>query len=352
GQGGQGILLPGVPGVPAAKVVILGGGVAGTNAGRMAMGMEAYVTVIDRSLPRLYELDLQFGSQLHTLYATVENIEREVVAADLVIGAVLIPGASAPKLVSREMVRAMRPGSVLVDIAIDQGGCCGPLLGSLRSARLDAEVGAAVLGPALLGVLTARRLLLAVADDRDAVGPHAVGDEVVHRGLGPAIAEGQVVFAGATLVGVTLDQDQMVGVRLEPLRIGVEHRRSFRADLGAIERKVDVLQLDRRNELTRGRAPPHPGAPTPRPGIRAHSHGGPTTAAVRRLARDAGLRRARLRRATGEDKRHYSQQRHHRLPSPSAHGSSFGLCRRHRRPAREQKGGGKLHGGCRARRGA
>src|SRR5436190_4166065 len=122
-QGGIGVLLGGVPGVPAAKVVILGGGVSGTNAARMAMGMEAYVTVIDRSLPRLYELDLQFGSQLHTLYATVENIEREVVAADLVIGAVLIPGASAPKLVSREMVRAMRPGSVLVDIAIDQGGC-------------------------------------------------------------------------------------------------------------------------------------------------------------------------------------------------------------------------------------
>src|SRR2546429_5784243 len=121
GQGGQGILLAGVPGVPAAKVVILGGGVAGTNAARMAMGMEAYVTVIDKSLPRLYELDLQFGSQLHTLYATVENIEREVVAADPVIGAGLIPGASAPKLVSREMVRAMRPGSVLVDIAIDQG---------------------------------------------------------------------------------------------------------------------------------------------------------------------------------------------------------------------------------------
>jgi alanine dehydrogenase len=123
GQGGQGILLGGVPGVAAAKVVILGGGVAGTNAARMAMGMEAYVTVIDKSLPRLYELDLQFGSQLHTLYSTVESIEREVLAADLVIGAVLLPGAAAPKLVSREMVRAMRPGSVLVDIAIDQGGC-------------------------------------------------------------------------------------------------------------------------------------------------------------------------------------------------------------------------------------
>jgi alanine dehydrogenase len=122
-QGGIGVLLGGVPGVPAAKVVILGGGVAGTNAARMAMGMEAYVTVIDRSLPRLYELDLQFGAQLHTLYATLENIEREVAAADLVIGAVLVPGAAAPKLVTRDLVREMRPGTVIVDISIDQGGC-------------------------------------------------------------------------------------------------------------------------------------------------------------------------------------------------------------------------------------
>jgi len=122
-QGGIGVLLGGVPGVPAAKVVILGGGVAGTNAARMAMGMEAYVTVIDKSLPRLYELDLQFGAQLHTLFSTMENIEREVAAADLVIGAVLIPGATAPKLVSRELVRAMKPGAVVVDVSIDQGGC-------------------------------------------------------------------------------------------------------------------------------------------------------------------------------------------------------------------------------------
>ena len=122
-QGGIGVLLGGVPGVPAAKVVILGGGVAGTNAARMAMGLEAYVTVIDKSLQRLYELDLQFGAQLHTLFSTMENIEREVVAADLVIGAVLIPGAAAPKLVSRELVRAMKPGAVVVDISIDQGGC-------------------------------------------------------------------------------------------------------------------------------------------------------------------------------------------------------------------------------------
>ncbi len=122
-QGGRGILLGGVPGVPAAKVVILGGGVAGTNAARMAMGVEAWVTVIDKSLSRLYELDLQFGSQLHTLFSTVDNIEKEVLPADLVIGAVLIPGAAAPKLVSRDMVHRMRPGSVLVDISIDQGGC-------------------------------------------------------------------------------------------------------------------------------------------------------------------------------------------------------------------------------------
>jgi alanine dehydrogenase len=123
GQGGSGMLLGGVPGVAAARVVIIGGGVSGTNAARMAMGMEAHVTVIDRSLERLNELDLQFGAMLNTIYATVDAIERHVIGADLVIGAVLVPGAAAPKLVSREMVRQMRPGSALVDIAIDQGGC-------------------------------------------------------------------------------------------------------------------------------------------------------------------------------------------------------------------------------------
>jgi alanine dehydrogenase len=122
-QGGIGVLLGGVPGVAAAKVVILGGGVAGTNAARMAMGLEAYVTVIDKSLPRLYELDMQFGARLHTLFATIETIEREVAAADLVIGAVLVPGGAAPKLVSRALVQAMKRGAVIVDISIDQGGC-------------------------------------------------------------------------------------------------------------------------------------------------------------------------------------------------------------------------------------
>lgn len=122
-QGGSGMLLGGVPGVAASRVVIIGGGVSGTNAARMAMGMEAHVTVIDRSLERLYELDLQFGPMLNTIYSTVDAIERHVTGADLVIGAVLVPGAAAPKLVTRDMVKQMRPGSVLVDIAIDQGGC-------------------------------------------------------------------------------------------------------------------------------------------------------------------------------------------------------------------------------------
>ncbi|MFO1035269.1 MAG: alanine dehydrogenase [Geminicoccaceae bacterium] len=122
-QGGAGLLLGGVPGVPAARVVIIGGGVAGTNAARMAMGMEAHVTVIDRSLERLYELDLQFGPKLNTIFSTTDAIEQHVVGADLVVGAVLLPGASAPKLVKRDMIRQMRPGSVFVDIAIDQGGC-------------------------------------------------------------------------------------------------------------------------------------------------------------------------------------------------------------------------------------
>jgi alanine dehydrogenase len=121
--GGAGILLGGVPGVPPAKVVVLGGGVSGTNAARMAVGLEASVTIIDKSLPRLKELDLQFGPRATTLFATAEAIEDAVLDADLVIGAVLVPGAAAPKLVTRAMVRTMRPGSVLVDIAIDQGGC-------------------------------------------------------------------------------------------------------------------------------------------------------------------------------------------------------------------------------------
>jgi alanine dehydrogenase len=122
-QGGCGILLGGVAGVAPGKIVILGGGVSGTHAARMAMGIEASVTVIDKSLRRLRELNTQYGARLQTLFATVQIIEREVRAADLVIGAVLVPGAAAPKLVRRETVRQMKRGAAIVDISIDQGGC-------------------------------------------------------------------------------------------------------------------------------------------------------------------------------------------------------------------------------------
>ena len=121
--GGAGILLGGVPGVKAANVVVIGGGVVGTNAIRVAMGMEAQVTVIDRSLKRLQELDFQFGGRLNTIYSTTEALEKYATDADVVVGAVLVVGAAAPQLVTREMLREMRDGSVLVDVAIDQGGC-------------------------------------------------------------------------------------------------------------------------------------------------------------------------------------------------------------------------------------
>jgi alanine dehydrogenase len=122
-QGGFGVLLGGVPGVPPAKVVILGGGVAGTHATEMALGLRADVTVVDRSVDRLRDLSFNFGGALRTAYSTAETIERLVLDADLVVGAVLLVGAAAPKLVTRAMVKRMKPGAVLVDIAIDQGGC-------------------------------------------------------------------------------------------------------------------------------------------------------------------------------------------------------------------------------------
>lgn len=122
-QGGSGKLLGGVPGVAPANVLVIGGGVVGTNAMQMAVGMNANVTVLDRSINRLRELDAQFGGRVSTVYSTRAALEKHVADADLVIGAVLIPGAAAPKLVTREMLSTMRPGSVLVDVAIDQGGC-------------------------------------------------------------------------------------------------------------------------------------------------------------------------------------------------------------------------------------
>ena len=123
GNGGRGVLLGGVPGVTPANVVVIGAGVAGSNAIEMAHGLRANVTAIDRSIRRLRELDRQFHGAVRTLFSTADTIERAVADADLVIGAVLLPGAAAPKVVTAAMIRRMRPGSVVVDIAIDQGGC-------------------------------------------------------------------------------------------------------------------------------------------------------------------------------------------------------------------------------------
>jgi len=122
-NGGRGVLLGGVPGVRAAQVIIIGGGVAGRNAADMAVGMGAEVTVLDRSLPRLRELDDIWGGRVHTVYSTKDEIDRLVAEADLVVGAVLVAGAAAPKLVSADDVKRMHDGAVMVDISIDQGGC-------------------------------------------------------------------------------------------------------------------------------------------------------------------------------------------------------------------------------------
>ncbi|MDX2308436.1 MAG: alanine dehydrogenase [Hyphomicrobium sp.] len=121
--GGRGVLMGGVPGVRPAKVVVLGGGVVGTHAARMAQGLGAEVSIIDRSLPRLRQLDELFEGRVKTLVSTMDTIETEVLAADVVVGAVLVAGASAPKLVTREMLGRMKKGAVLVDVSIDQGGC-------------------------------------------------------------------------------------------------------------------------------------------------------------------------------------------------------------------------------------
>lgn len=122
-KGGSGLLLGGVPGVAPARVAILGGGVVGYNAALMALGLGAEVTVLDRSVDRLRHLDELFHGRVRTVYSTAETVETYVAGADLVIGAVLIPGAAAPRLVPRKMLKKMRPGSVLVDVSIDQGGC-------------------------------------------------------------------------------------------------------------------------------------------------------------------------------------------------------------------------------------
>jgi alanine dehydrogenase len=122
-HGGSGTLLAGIPGVPGAEVVVVGGGVVGTNAAQIALGMGANVAIVDRSLERLRQLDTMLHGRVNTLASNAENVAAAVQRADLVVGAVLLPGAKAPKIVAEEMVAAMKPGSVIVDVAIDQGGC-------------------------------------------------------------------------------------------------------------------------------------------------------------------------------------------------------------------------------------
>jgi alanine dehydrogenase len=122
-KGGMGILLGGVPGVPAAHVAIIGAGVVGTHALQMAVGMGARVTVLDKSVDRLRQLDLIFGNRINTVYSNAQSVEDAVLDADLVVGGVLVPGAAAPKLVTRSMISRMKKGAVVVDVAIDQGGC-------------------------------------------------------------------------------------------------------------------------------------------------------------------------------------------------------------------------------------
>ena len=207
-HGGRGILLGGVPGVRPGKVVVIGGGVVGTNAVLVAAGFGAAVTVLDTSHRRLSELDLQYRSLITTRQSTASAIEQEVLEADLVIGAVLLPGAAAPKLVTRDMVAAMQRGSVIVDVAIDQGGCCEtsrPTTHSDPSFTVDevvhycvANMPGAVARTSTLALNNAtlpfiRRL--AVAGWRDALGddPHLLAGLNVHRGrlTHAAVAEAQ-----------------------------------------------------------------------------------------------------------------------------------------------------------------
>ena len=215
-QGGAGILLGGVPGVPPAKVVVLGGGVAGTNAARMAVGLEASVTIIDKSLPRLKELDLQFGRGATTLFATTAAIEQAVLAADLVIGAVLVPGAAAPKLVTRDDGAAHaarfgagryrhRPGRLLRDQPADHPfrsdlyrGRCGALLRHQHARRGGPD-------------LDLR------ADQRDAAVRAGAGREGWRQAMldDPHLAEGLNIHDGRV---THLAVAQALGLRHTPVR--------------------------------------------------------------------------------------------------------------------------------------
>ncbi|MCC2308155.1 alanine dehydrogenase [Cellulomonas chengniuliangii] len=198
--GGSGKLLGGVPGVDAATVVVIGGGVAGRNAAEIARGMRADVTVLDVSSRRLRELDMEFQGSVRTLASNAYTLEREVADADLVIGAVLVPGARAPRLVSTELISRMRPGSVLVDVAVDQGGCFEPTRPTTHD-EPTFRVGGAVLYavanmPGVVPVTSTRALTNATLPYLSALADHGWRAATT---ADPALAAGLTVHGGSLL---------------------------------------------------------------------------------------------------------------------------------------------------------
>jgi len=213
-NGGSGVLLPGVPGVAPGRVAVLGGGVVGANAARIAAGMRAQVTVLDRN-PRVLEaLDAEFGGRVATLHATRDAIERAVAEADVLVGAVLVPGAAAPRLVTRAMVAAMRPGSVVVDVAIDQGGCVETARPTTHAAPTYIEEGVvhycvtnmpgAVARTSAVALSNATLpYLLRLAD----LGWRRATEQDAHLAAGVNVAEGRVAHpAVAAALGLSLSE--------------------------------------------------------------------------------------------------------------------------------------------------
>jgi len=190
-NGGSGVLLGGVPGVPPARVVIIGGGMVGSSAARIALGMGADVTLLDRSAAKLAHLEEVFGARLKTAVSNAHNIERLVAEADLVIGAVLLPGKLAPKLIRRTDLRHMRPGSVIVDVAIDQGGICETSRPTSHTDPVYVEEGVIHYCVPNMPSAVARTATLALTQ---ATLPHALN--IANKGLARAVAEDAGLRAG------------------------------------------------------------------------------------------------------------------------------------------------------------
>ena len=243
-QGGNGTLLGGVPGVAPGKVLVLGGGVVGSSAIRVALGMGADVTVLDRSVSRLSELDEQYRGQLRTVYSTAEALETHTREADLIIGAVLIPGASAPKLVTAEMLSDFKPGTVMVDVAIDQGGCFetsrptthadptyevdgrGALLCRQHAGRCseNGDDGVNQRDPAYIMRLASNEVGSLLLEDRHfGAGLNIVHGQLTHRAVAEAL--GQVDGAGPDTEGIVAFEIGMTAPRPQAPHAGLFLRR-------------------------------------------------------------------------------------------------------------------------------